>query len=76
MSDAERRLWRQLRARVGRLAPEMQTAIEHSFTIVRDSLSISEMARLAEGTRADERNPRDLRSDTAEDGYQRARRDC
>lgn len=53
MSAAERRLWRQIKTEAARLTPEMQRSIERSFELLRDSLSVGEMAKLAEGVRAD-----------------------
>lgn len=53
MSRAERRLWRQIRARVGRTTPGMQRAIELSFDNIRDILTESEIIRLLDSTRSD-----------------------
>jgi hypothetical protein len=53
MSLTERKLWRKIKRGVQAHGPGMTAAVERSFGLVRDSLSVAEMARLIEGTRSE-----------------------
>lgn len=53
MSLTERSLWRKIKRGVRAHGPAMTAAVERSFGLVRDALSVAEMAKLIEGTRSE-----------------------